>query len=233
MDLFYTPDLTGETYRLNEEESKHIARVLRFRKGDIIFLTNGKGGLVKAEIAEDHPKSCLVKIIETTHGFGKRKYALHIGIAPTKNIERFEWFLEKATEIGIDEITPVICEHSERREIKIERLNKVLVSAMKQAVKTFLPKINATCPFSNFISMPSAGQRFLCSMAGKKTNPLKNSYSIENNALILIGPEGDFSTNEIDLAVKSKFEIVSLGESRLRTETAGIVACHTISLLNQ
>jgi len=235
MNLFYTPDLSGGMYQLNEEESKHITRVLRFKNGDTIFLTNGKGDLFKAEIADDHPKACRVKILETQHDFGKRNYSLHLAIAPTKNIERLEWFLEKATEIGIDEITPVICEHSERREIKPERLHKVIVSAMKQSVKAYLPVIHAVSSFTNFIFIPATGMKFICAITGEKekNNLLKNSYSKEKNALILIGPEGDFSTAEIELAKKNNFKVVSLGESRLRTETAGIVACHTISLLNQ
>ena len=139
MNLFYTPDLTGDVYQPDEEESNHIIRVLRFRKGDVVFLTDGKGNFFEAEITDDNQKKCQLKITNTKQEYGKRNYHLHIGIAPTKNIDRFEWFLEKATEIGIDEITPLICEHSERREIKAERLNKVLIAAMKQSVKAYLP----------------------------------------------------------------------------------------------
>lgn len=233
MNLFYTPDIAGNSYQLNEEESKHIIRVLRFRKGDSVFLTNGSGDFFKAEITDENPKACLVKVVETTHAFGKRNYSLHIAIAPTKNIERFEWFLEKATEIGLEEITPLICDHSERRELKIERLNKVMVSAMKQSVKAYLPKLNAAVSFNSFISSPTGSQKFICSTDADKNNLLKNSYVKEKNVLILIGPEGDFSKEEIQLAVKNNFKIVSLGESRLRTETAGLVATSIINILNQ
>jgi 16S rRNA (uracil1498-N3)-methyltransferase len=234
MNLFYTPDLTGGTYTLSGEESNHLIRVLRFKKGETIFLTDGKGKMFKASLANEDPKACLVDIIETTPDYGKRNYSLHIGIAPTKNIERFEWFLEKATEIGIDEITPVICEHSERRDVKPERLKKVIVAAMKQSVKAYLPELHPAKSYKEFVSGKSNGQKFICTLAGKeKNNPLKNSYVNGMNPLILIGPEGDFSGNEINLAEQNQFIKVSLGESRLRTETAGIAACHTISLLNQ
>jgi len=234
MNLFYTPDLTGSTYHLNGEESNHLIRVLRFKKGETIFLTDGKGTLFKASLANDDPKACLVDIIETTFEYGKRNYSLHIGIAPTKNIERFEWFLEKATEIGIDEITPVICEHSERREVKPERLKKVIVAAMKQSVKTYLPELHPAKSFKDFVSGYLPGQKFICTVAGKeKNNLLKNSYTTGMTPLILIGPEGDFSISELSLAEENHYRKVSLGESRLRTETAGIAACHTISLLNQ
>ena len=232
MNIFYTPDLTGDSYQLSEEESKHIIRVLRFRKGDVVFLTNGIGDFFKAEITEEDPKACGVKVIETNHAFGKRNYKLHVAIAPTKNIDRFEWFLEKATEIGIDEITPLICEHSERREIKLERLNKVIVSALKQSVKAYLPKLNAAASFNSFVSAVKEQQKFICSTSADKNNLLKSIYSKGNDALILIGPEGDFSPKEIEEAVKNNFIPVSLGESRLRTETAGIVAASLLSILN-
>lgn len=233
MNIFFTYDIAGDSYQLPEEESKHIIRVLRFRKGDFVFLTNGNGDFFKAEITVENPKACLVKVVETTHAFGKRNYRLHVAMAPTKNIERFEWFLEKATEIGVDEITPLICTHSERKELKIERLNKVLVSAMKQSVKAYLPKLNAAVSFSSFISSQAIQQKFICSTEADKNNLLKNSCVKETDALVLIGPEGDFSKEEIGLAVKNNFKVVSLGESRLRTETAGIVVASVVSTLNQ
>jgi 16S rRNA (uracil1498-N3)-methyltransferase len=233
MNLFFTPGLSGDFYELNEEESKHIIRVLRFKRGDIIFLTNGKGDLCKAEIAEDNPKKCLVQITETTHQYGKRNYHLHLAIAPTKNMDRFEWFLEKATEIGIDEITPIICEHSERSEIKTERLNKVIVSAMKQSVKAYLPDLHEAMSFKTCISKHYTSQKFICSTEAQKNHHLKNNYRQGNSVLIVIGPEGDFSKEELELAGKNNFGLASLGESRLRTETAGIVACDVISFMNQ
>jgi len=234
MNLFYTPDLTGDSYSLSSEESNHLIRVLRFKKGDTVFLTDGKGSFVKAALANEDPKACLVDIIETKSEFGKRNFSVHIGIAPTKNIERFEWFLEKGTEIGIDEITPVICEHSERREVKPERLKKVIVAAMKQSVKAYLPELHAAKSFNEFVAAPFSGQKFICTVAGNEKNILlKNTYSAGMDSLILIGPEGDFSNREITFAEENHFKKVSLGESRLRTETAGVAACHTISLLNQ
>ena len=233
MNLFYTPDLYGDEYQLSEEESKHIIRVLRFKKGDIVFLTNGKGDFYKAEIEDDHPKSCIVKIIETIHDYGKRNYRLHVAIAPTKNLDRMEWFLEKATEIGIDEISPIICDHSERRELKTERLNKVIISALKQSVKAYLPKLNEAVPFKKFVAEKFNSQKFICSVEAEKTNLLQHRYKKESDVLILIGPEGDFSKEEIKMAAENNFEIAWLGESRLRTETAAIVVCNTISLMNQ
>lgn len=233
MNLFYAPDVSGNVHLFDEEESKHIIRVLRFKMGDVIFLTNGKGDFFKAEIVSDHPKSCSVRIVETTHGKGKRNYSVHLAISPTKNMERFEWFLEKATEIGIDEITPLICEHSERREINRERLNKVIVAAMKQSLKSYLPVLHDSISFSAFITKKFSAQKFICSVDAAKDQLLKKLCPVSQDVLILIGPEGDFSPEEIALAEKNEFRKVSLGESRLRTETAGIVACDTVYFLNQ
>jgi len=152
MNLFYTPEINAEIYSLNEEESLHCIRVLRLHKGDIINLTNGKGNLYKALIIEDNQKHCVVRVVETFTNYKKRNYYLHIAVAPTKNIDRFEWFLEKATEIGIDEITPLICKHSERRTINIERLNKIIAAAMKQSITTYLPLLNKEKNFDEFIA---------------------------------------------------------------------------------
>ncbi|MCX6291481.1 MAG: 16S rRNA (uracil(1498)-N(3))-methyltransferase [Bacteroidetes bacterium] len=232
MNLFYTPGISGNLFHLSEEESGHLIRVLRNKKGDVVFLTNGTGDFMKAIIVDDNPKSCGIEITETKHEYGKKKYCLHVAIAPTKNIDRFEWFLEKATEIGIDEITPLICDHSERREIKTERLNKVIVSAMKQSVKAYLPKLNDAQSYRNFISSPAPSGKFICSTEASPDHLLENFYRKGNDVLILIGPEGDFSREEMQLASQNNFKVVSLGSSRLRTETAGMVACHAISMLN-
>jgi 16S rRNA (uracil1498-N3)-methyltransferase len=232
MNLFYTPDITGSAWQLDEEESKHLIRVLRAEKGDEVFLTNGKGTFYKATIKEGHPKKCIVEVVETIHEFGKRNYHIHIAIAPTKNNDRFEWFLEKATEIGIDEITPLICDHSERREVKTERLYKVIVAALKQSVKAYLPELHAARTFNDFIGDATSAQKFICSTGSPKDHLLKNRYTKEKNVVILVGPEGDFSKEELVLAVENGYGLVSLGESRLRTETAGIIVCHTISIMN-
>ena len=232
MELFFVQNIFSDNLTLSEEESKHIVRVLRFTAEDKIYLTDGNGTLYEAEIIDANAKSCGVKIIKRQKEFGKRNYYLHIAIAPTKNTERFEWFLEKATEIGIDEITPLICEHSERREIKIERLNKVIVSAMKQSVKTYLPKLNATVKFKDLIKRSDPPQKFICYCDSEKNSTLKNLYSKEKDVLLLIGPEGDFSKEEIKLAEENNHKVITLGESRLRTETAGVHACSLISFLN-
>ena len=232
MQLYFCTDINSEFIFLSEEESRHCIGVLRHKKGDIIHVVDGVGGFYKTEIIDDNKKSCEVKILEKQMEFGKRNYHLHVAIAPTKNIERLEWFLEKATEIGIDEITPIICEHSERREVKTERLNKVLVAAMKQSLKAFLPKLNPAIKFENFVSQKKSLQKFLCSCDAEKQSTLKNLYTKKTNVLLLVGPEGDFSKQEISLAISNEFQIISLGESRLRTETAGIVACEIINFIN-
>ncbi len=213
----------------------HAVKVLRMKAGDIIQLVDGAGGFYEAEINNPHPKHCEVKIIRKQSGFNKRNHYLHIAIAPTKNIERLEWFLEKATEIGIDEITPIICRFSERKMIKPERLEKVIVSAMKQSVKAYLPKLNDMCTFEELIKQSNGdnGSKCIAHCYDGEKRLLQSAYSKGQNALILIGPEGDFSQKEVNLALQHNFKPVSLGSSRLRTETAGIVACHTVNLLNE
>lgn len=203
------------------------------KAGDKIELIDGVGGFYEAEIVHPHHKHCEVKILHKTENFNKRNHYLHIAIAPTKNIERLEWFLEKATEIGIDEITPIICRFSERKIIKPERLEKVIVSAMKQSIKAYLPKLNEACTFDEMIKRNEAKQKFIAHCyAGDKTL-LQQAYQKGSDSFILIGPEGDFSEDEVTLALQKDFRPISLGNSRLRTETAGVVACHTINLLNQ
>lgn len=233
MYLFYTPDINSSAYRLNAEESKHCIKVLRLKIGDTVNLINGKGSLFLAEIVGPNYKDCELQIISKKMDFGKRDYRVVVAIAPTKNIDRFEWFLEKATEIGIDEVIPVICQYSERKEIKPDRLEKVIVSAMKQSYKAFLPKLSEPIPFKLLINQTFVGDKYIahCEVGDKKL--LKNLIMPHKDVLILIGPEGDFSKEEIEIAVASGFVPVSLGESRLRTETAGIVACHTINFINQ
>lgn len=233
MHIFYTPDLSGNTYTLNETESKHCVRVLRLEQGDEITLVDGRGGMFRAGITEPNPKRCAVKVIESQLDYGHRNFSVHIGIAPTKNIERVEWFLEKATEIGIDRITPIICRFSERKEIKSDRLEKVMISAMKQSLKAYLPQLAPLTKFSDFISQPFEGQKFIAHCDDQHRDLLSKMITPNKNYLILIGPEGDFSSEEIEHAIKAGFHPVSLGDSRLRTETAGVVACHTFNLMNE
>ena len=233
MHIFYTPDISGKTYTLDETESKHCIRVLRLSKGDEITLVDGRGGFFTAEIADPNPKRCTVNIIKSELNFSQRNFKFHVAIAPTKNIERLEWFLEKATEIGIDRVTPLLCRYSERKEIKHDRLEKVMVSAMKQSLKAYLPKLDELTKFNDFIKLPFAGQKFIAHCEEQHREFLKNLVKSGENYLILIGPEGDFSPEEIEMAIQAGFQPVSLGESRLRTETAGVVACHTFNLLNE
>lgn len=231
MHLFYCPDISGDKYTLNEDESKHCVRVLRLVNGDIIYLTDGKGSLFKTELMDDHPKRCTVKILETQTEYGKRNFKLRMAVAPTKNISRYEWFLEKASELGIDEITPLICEHSERREVKNERLEKVIISAIKQSLKAYVPELNSAKKIKDFVKQDFEGQKFIAYCEGEP-QLLKNVYKPKGDALILIGPEGDFSPAEVEMTQAAGFIPVSLGNSRLRTETAAIAACHTINLIN-
>jgi len=231
MHLFYTPEIKKNFYLLNEYESKHCNKVLRLKINDIIYLTDGKGNLYKSKIIENELKKCQVEIIKTFKNYNKRPYYIHIAIAPTKNIDRFEWFLEKATEIGIDEITPIICEHSERKTIKTERMEKIIQSAMKQSLKAYLPKINNITEYKNIFTLPDK-YKYIAHCNSNSLIHLKKVYQKKNNALILIGPEGDFSDREVQLALKNDFQEVSLSKNRLRTETAGIVSCQIINLLN-
>jgi 16S rRNA (uracil1498-N3)-methyltransferase len=240
MHLFYTPNISADRYTLNEEESKHCIRVLRLTMGDRIILIDGKGGLYDAEITLDHPKRCEVKIITNKKEVGKRPYQLHIAIAPTKNMDRLEWFAEKATEIGIDELSLLNCQHSERGVVKTERLEKVLVSAMKQSVKAYLPQLNEIIDFKKFIAGTAdfKGQKFIAHCYSPMSNKeiekplLKELYKLKQDVLILIGPEGDFSVEEVQLALGKDFQEISLGPSRLRTETAALTACLTVHILN-
>ena len=230
--MFYCPDIL-HSFTLSEEESQHAVRVLRLQAGDELELVDGAGGYYKAVISNPHPKHCEFVIKETFTEFGKRDYRLHIAIAPTKNIERLEWFIEKCTEIGIDEITPVICRFSERKIIKPERLEKIIVSAAKQSLKAYFPILNPMCSFRDFIQQTTVSQKFIAHCYEQDKQLLQRVYQKSSDAVILIGPEGDFSPEEVQAAIQHQFQPVSLGSSRLRTETAGIAACHTVALMNE
>lgn len=233
MQLFYVPNSSGAEVILDETESKHAVKVLRLSAGDKVQLIDGKGGFYEAEIADPHPKKCRLSITKTILEFGKKNFHLHIAIAPTKNTDRLEWFLEKATEIGIDEITPLLTEHSERKVLKTERLEKILVSAMKQSLKAYLPKLNELTPFHEFIKQAKETHRFIAHCEDGEKPHLKNRVQAKTDCLVLIGPEGDFSPEEISLAKEQGFTEISLGTARLRTETAGIAACHIVNLANE
>lgn len=232
MTLFYVPNLATE-HVLPEEESLHAVKVLRLQAGDKLVVVDGVGGYHIAKITLPHPKRCAFELIESQFEYGKRDYKFHIAIAPTKNMDRLEWFIEKATEIGIDEITPIICRFSERKMVKAERLEKIIVSAAKQSVKAYFPKLNPQCTFDELIKNHQATQKFIAHCYDSEKIQLKAEIIPTKDVLVLIGPEGDFSKDEVDKAIKNGYIPVSLGESRLRTETAGVVACHTVSLMNQ
>jgi 16S rRNA (uracil1498-N3)-methyltransferase len=235
MQLFYTPDIepTHPQYFLSEEESKHCIRVLRLEAGAEVQLIDGRGGLYTAQIKDAHPKRTILQITNVITAFNKRNHYLHIAIAPTKNIERLEWFLEKATEIGIDEISLIICQRSERKEAKTDRLNKIITSAIKQSLKAYHPVLNEPQPYGKFIAQQFDGQKFIAHCEkGDKAN-LSDGLQKQSRYLILIGPEGDFTPNEIDDALQNGFKAITLGESRLRTETAALEACFEINFLNR
>ena len=232
MNIFYTPDIKDKIYTLNETESKHCIRVLRLKDGDEISLIDGIGGFYTAEIIDANSKSCKVQVNTHVKETGKRDYYLHLAIAPTKNIDRFEFFLEKATEIGVDEITPIVCEFSERKIIKHERLNKILISAAKQSLNAYIPKLNPLITFSAFLKIDLKGDKFVAHCYDSKKNKLKDIMVKSSSQVILIGPEGDFSKKEVSQCLETGFNEISLGDSRLRTETAGVVACHSVAFLN-
>jgi len=234
MQLFFNPDISENTtqFTFEREESKHIVKVLRKNIGDTLYITNGKGWLFIAEISMPNINKCTAKIISQKQQ-PKRDYNLHLAVAPTKINDRYEWFLEKATEIGIDSITPIICDHSERKVIKPERFERILQSAMKQSLNCYLPKLNDAISFKDFINLDFEGDLFIAHCEETDRKSLKQQLNPKTDITILIGPEGDFSVKEITEALKNNFIPVTLGETRLRTETAAIVACHSVAFLNE
>ena len=235
MQLFYNPEITKDTTQITFDkiESKHIVRVLRKKERDILHITNGFGFLFEAKITIASDKKCMAEIIFVEEKPKPWPYYLHIAIAPTKNNDRIEWFLEKATEIGIDEITPIICSNSERRYIKLDRFEKIIQAAMKQSLKFTLPKINEPVKFTDFINQDFDGTICIAHCEDQQKNTLKSVVNPSEKTTILIGPEGDFSSAEIKKSLDKKFIPISLGESRLRTETAGLVAVQNVSFINQ
>lgn len=231
MPIFYTPNIELKQ-ELSPEEARHCSKVLRLSEGDSIMLTDGIGNFYNAEITVSTPKKCLFKIISKQTPTPSKTY-IHLAMGPTKNMDRNEWVAEKATEIGFNELTFLNCRFSERRVIKNERIEKILISAMKQSKRAILPKLNEMTPFEKFITQPFNGQKFIAHCYKENQELLKELYKPKGNALILIGPEGDFSPEEIQLALDNGFQPISLGESRLRTETAAVFACSTINIINQ
>jgi 16S rRNA (uracil1498-N3)-methyltransferase len=232
MYLFYTPSIEMEHF-LSEEESAHCIRVLRYTRGDEILLTDGRGNTYKARISNPHPKHCEFEIIRSERQQKPHDFYLHIAIAPTKNIERMEWMVEKCTEIGIDEITLLLCRFSERKQIRTDRLEKIILSAAKQSLTPYLPKLNPLTDYNTFINNAHEETRFIAHCYKEDKRELKTEIQKGRSCLVLIGPEGDFSEEEVKNALAKGFIPVSLGNSRLRTETAGVVACHTAILMNE
>ncbi len=235
MQLFYHPELLpqSDTCTFDAIESQHIVRVLRKREGDILWITNGKGYLFQSEITLAHDKRCKVKVLKATEQKSHRNYYLQLVIAPTKNMDRLEWFAEKATEIGVDEIVPIICEHSERKVLKIDRLEKVIIAAMKQSAQYTLPVLREPIGFVEWVNQPFEGQRFIAHCEETERQSFQKEIEPRQKVQVFIGPEGDFSTKEIALALQKGIKPVTFGTNRLRTETAGVVAVHTVALLNE
>ena len=233
MQLFFDPKIEANSSEIlfSKAESRHLGKVLRKLSGSRIYLTNGKGYLFEALLEFESNNSCKGKIIHQEFKAAPN-FNLHLAVAPTKNNDRFEWFLEKATEVGISEITPILCQHSERKFIKAERFEKILIAALKQSNRLHLPKLNPMVTYGQFLKAVHTGQCFIAHCEKENKPLLRDRLAINNSTTILIGPEGDFSGEEIKAAINLGYEAISLGNARLRTETAALVACHTVQLLN-
>lgn len=233
MNIFYAPNAAlNQHVVLDEQESFHITRVLRKKVSEELYVFDGKGNLFDGRISAIGKKEVTVHLVRWMEKLESDRPKLHIAIAPPKNIDRFEWFLEKATEIGVDEITPLLCKHSERKDLRTDRLEKVLVAACKQSLKYQLPKLNEMQSFDTFVSSINGTSRKYLAYCDEKTMHLKDAYHGGFDAVLLIGPEGDFTREEVLLAGKHEFETVSLGKSRLRLETAGVYAAAAFNLIN-
>lgn len=233
MQVFYLSKLElGHTQVIfPEEESRHLSKVLRKKPGDLVQATNGRGFLATLQLEVVLPKTCKAQVV-SQHQEAENIFKVHIAIAPTKSIDRMEWFLEKATEIGIHRISPIICEHSERKMLKTERLRKILIAAMKQSQRTYLPVLDEAVSFSAFVQSANDNQKFIAHCADFPKQNFKNAIAPKRNVCVLIGPEGDFSHSEIEQAQQAGFLGVSLSEKRLRTETAAWVVTHIALLAN-
>ncbi|MDR0830497.1 MAG: 16S rRNA (uracil(1498)-N(3))-methyltransferase [Prevotellaceae bacterium] len=231
MTIFLSENIL-ETSTLPPEESFHCAKVLRMRQNEEIQVIDGKGNLFTAKITVPDAKCTQIDIISVEKEFEKRGYYLHLAVAPTKNIDRFEWFVEKAVEIGVDCITPLVCRYSERKTVNISRLEKIIVSAAKQSLKAYLPKLNPITNFNDFITQTTENQRFIAHCYNTPKTPLFSICQPKQSTLVMIGAEGDFSEEEVKAAESVGFQSVSLGNARLRTETAGVAAVHTVGLIN-
>lgn len=234
MQIFYAPEINGSIHYLDESESRHCIRVLRMQKGEAVRLVDGRGTMYEGCISDPDQRRCGIEINEKIADFEKRDYRLHIAISPLKNPERFEWFVEKSVEAGIDEITPLICRNTEKPGIKAGRIESIIISAMKQSIKAFRPVLNRPLIFDEFIGAGFDGTRMIahCSNSFGRSS-INKVYTKGEDAVILIGPEGDFSKEEIAAAIESGYRPVHLGRSRLRSETAGVAACLAVYFINQ
>lgn len=233
MNVFYLPDAQEGSVVLPEEESKHCVRVLRMEVGDGFLVSDGKGFIYDATLEIPNPKKAVVNLSNKRNGYDHWPFRLEIAVAPTKLNERIEWFVEKATEIGIDKIHFFTSFHSERRAINVERFRKIAVSALKQSMKSRLPEIDDIVSLEKLVKMPFNGDKYIAWIDDDVKDNLCDVYKKGSDALILIGPEGDFSLEEANLAITNGFKPVSLGNARLRTETAALAACFTVQLKNQ
>lgn len=235
MQLFFADNLDSDLYTLSPEESKHCVKVLRMEAGHEVHLTDGLGTLCRCRIVAPDPKACVVEVIERIANYEQRNHHLHLAVAPTKNTARLEWFVEKAVEVGIDEITPILCDNSERMVMKTERLEKIIVSAMKQSLKAYKPRVHQPVKLVDFIAQMADREdvkKMMCYCDGDNRTPIQEVYSKGESALVLIGPEGDFSPREIEKALASGFKPITLGNCRLRTETAALYATVAINFMN-
>lgn len=235
MHLFLAEDTTGPYAQLSAEESKHCVRVLRMGVGDELWVTSGDGVMCRARVSNPDEKACEVEIVERMEDYQRRPFHLHVAVAPTKNSARLEWFVEKAVEIGIDRITPVICDHSERDNQKTDRLEKLALSAMKQSLKASKPMIGKPMKLIDFLNDYDNEDacRLVCYCDGDERHTLHELYTPGRDAVVLIGPEGDFSEREIKTALEKGFLPVTLGSSRLRTETAALYATTALNFMNE
>jgi len=229
--VFYSPNIR-HTHQLPDQESQHCVKVLRMKEGDKLTVTDGEGFFYDCTLIQAHHKNCMISINGEIPQPKSWNFNLQIAFAPTKNIDRIEWFAEKATEIGIDRFSPLLCRFSERKELKTERLEKIVVSAMKQSQQAVIPVIDDMISFEKFIQQPFNGHKFIAHCYPSEKVFLAQTYRKGENALVLIGPEGDFSEEEVQKAIDFGFKPVSLGENRLRTETACLVATHIIHIIN-
>ncbi len=232
MILFYTPEVSGNTAIFPPEESKHIGQVLRKQAGGQLTFVDGQGGRYLGQIEQIDRKGCQVTILDKKQ-IPKRPFRLHLAIAPTKQPSRMEWLLEKVTEIGVEEITLLECRRSERQRVKLDRWERILQSAMKQSLQAYLPQLNEVVSFDRFIEQDPNPQKFIGWCAETEKDHLKNNLQAGIDVSVLIGPEGDFTDEEVKQAREMGYKPIKLGPNRLRTETAGLIACHIVNLINE